>query len=212
MVVYRSGSIDLMNSVLFESNFANGASSVGIVNQGGQVQCDSNGCLEACTLCRPSVGDDDSLAPTIPQHDAVKDAPWSVAVVAIGLAIVCIFIAAAVGIVLKQKRSSRDTEQRRVVEMSEPMLTHAETGHGGDGSVASMRANAQAAMAGAGSESDIRTLLRSSPAPIFVIDRDMRIISWSPGEGFTVFSLHVLSPHLPPDSLIRHVNSSSYAH
>ena len=205
VVVYRSGLMDLLDSVSFEFNFVNGTDSVGIVNRGGEIQCDANSCFEVCTACRPRV-DDDALAPTTPQHATAKNESWFIVVVA-SFAVVC--VASVTGAVVCQKAviCSRQGSNAGSVEMcvagQTPLLAHAEDSMGGaqtesypvelrsDGterSVASILAVSHSSNSKS-TESDSETgstemeiLLRSSPAPIFVIDRSLRIKSWSPGK------------------------------
>ena len=222
VVVYRSGLMDLLDSVSFKFNLVNGTGSVGIVNRGGEIQCDANSCFEVCTACRPRV-DDDALAPTTPQHATAKNESWFIVVVA-SFAVVC--VAGVTGAVVCQKAviSWRQGSNAGSVEMcvagQTPLLAHAEQqqpavdrdfseqqpsedsmggaqtetypvelmSDGTERSVASILAvshSSNSKSTASDSETgstEMEILLRSSPAPIFVIDRSLRITSWSPGK------------------------------
>lgn len=199
MVVYYNGAIDLLDGVSFEFNSVNGTDdSVGIVNRAGQVECDGGeSCLEVCTACRPHVDDDalapkpyvdddalspkpyvddDALAPKTPRDSTTKDESWSTVVVAAGLlAILSLVIAIGVAVCQKGSRQRRDSEQRRVVEMrmglSLPLLTRQQS------SECSKDMDSGSTELG-----KLGTLLRASPAPTFVIDSNLRVMSWSSGE------------------------------
>ena len=210
MVVYYNGAIDLLDGVSFEFNSVNGTDdSVGIVNRAGQVECDGGeSCLEVCTACRPHVDDDafapkpyvdddalspkpyfdddalapkpyvddDALAPKTPRDSTTKDESWSTVVVAAGLlAILSLVIAIGVAVCQKGSRQRRDSEQRRVVEMrmglSLPLLTRQQSSE-----------RSKDMDSGSTELGKLGTLLRASPAPTFVIDSNLRVMSWSSGE------------------------------
>ena len=120
--------------------------------------------------------DDDALAPKTPRDSTTKDESWSTVVVAAGLlAILSLVIAIGVAVCQKGSRQRRDSEQRRVVEMrmglSLPLLTRQQS------SECSKDMDSGSTELG-----KLGTLLRASPAPTFVIDSNLRVMSWSSGE------------------------------
>ena len=72
MVIHKHGMVDLLHST-FQSNLAtNSTDGIGIVNMGGEVRCDTLGCLPVCTAClsppptlQPTATEAATEAPTV---------------------------------------------------------------------------------------------------------------------------------------------------
>ena len=77
MLLYKDGMIDLLHST-FQSNFAitNSTDGIGIVNMGGEVRCDTLGCLPVCTAC---LSPPPTLQPTVTKASTVTSAAPTVA-------------------------------------------------------------------------------------------------------------------------------------
>jgi hypothetical protein len=119
--------------------------------------------------------DDDALGPKTPRDSTTKDESWSTAVVAAGLLAILLVTAVGVAVCQKGSRQRRDSEQRRTVEMrmglSLPLLTRQQSSE-----------RSKDMDSGSTELGKLGTLLRASPAPTFVIDSNLRVMSWSSGE------------------------------
>ena len=196
--------------------------SVGIVNLHGKVECDANGCLPVCTMCR------DKEAPSLPPTPTAavarttnirkrETAGSAVSVfTAVGLFVVCLFGSLSSAVVMRQCRNFKcgrdqpEDEEHEGVEvrslrsplmgsLERPDATEQRGSSANDDATATTlnepRNQAKKELccvsddAGTASRNRNETRLvslrwsavGSSPAPIFAIDRDMRIVSWSPG-------------------------------
>jgi len=77
VLLYKEGMLDLLHST-FQSNFAitNSTDGTGIVNMGGEVRCDTLGCLPVCTAC---LSPPPTLQPTVTEASTVTSAAPTVA-------------------------------------------------------------------------------------------------------------------------------------
>ena len=183
---------DLVKSI-FQSNWGGGDADdgVGIVNLNGQVQCDAAiGCLPVCTVCQYEDGP--SLLPT-PRPTGTMDQP---AVPKSHVELILVFLLGLLGSAVlmglcrrcNSETSREDNESNEMVQVSSlqwPLViaNNPATGNG----TAEHSANNRATSPNEGEEqSHYRASLPwsaigSSPAPIFAVDHEMRIVSWSPG-------------------------------
>ena len=168
------GVIRLVDSV-FASNFApNETDGVGVTNLGGQVLCDARGCMSVCTACR-----DDTEAPSpapapVPtppppaRHDAISNtmAKFWPFVISTCASICVLFVIMQV---LQTRRAAASTggDPRWGIQLAHPdRMTHQDA-------VPLVNRNDSGYSSWA--------MMEMSPAPIFVVNRDMHISLWSPG-------------------------------
>ena len=181
MLVLGGGTVDLV-STLFESNYDAKGSGVGVVNLGGQVQCDVANCLPVCTRCL----DDDweTLSPTSrpaasPTNEQNATLPTVVASVS------TLFVLVLVGLWTMRHRLNTATsvtcddglEQAPgpgTFELPDTIRTQQTlTSHLLDSSVETPPNPRDPHVSFA--------LLRGSRAAIFVVDRSLRVELWSAG-------------------------------
>ena len=88
VLLYKGGMFDILRLTTFQANFAtNSTDGTGFVNLGGEVKCDTLGCLPVCTTCAsppPTPQPTRSAAPPTPQPtwSAARPTPqpnWSAA-------------------------------------------------------------------------------------------------------------------------------------
>ena len=204
IVVSSGGVVDLAESV-FESNYVNGTLSDSIVNLGGEVHC-SITCLPVCTSCQHN--DDGAAAPSPnPTTQVVPKllpfptlAPKSSPAVPFPVSAPLFFAVSAVALVLllgaaifclrhfwvwRYNAASRAAEQRP------PQ---------GSGSCELLGCTTDKLIVDDSSGLDyvelehaerwtqlldpvqVCTMMRASPAAVFVVNQAMRIILWSPGK------------------------------
>lgn len=221
-VVSASGTIALTNSV-FESNFAisNDSDGVGIVNFGGNVECDTTRCLQVCTLCgnKAEFFDGGKLPPPQPAtHTASGDRVTMALSAVIGCG--ALFAVCAMSVMWWQCRvrklccrhenTHRGREGGANGTLVDPLIcalltadhrdeqaylhdaaadrsessTSADTG---DSTIEMARMLDTDVTQSAtvddmvSTHSIVRSVMASSPAPILVVDRQLRITLWSPG-------------------------------
>ena len=176
VLVHKNGLLDLLGSV-FENNWddkLSDLSGVGIVNLGGEIDCDDDGCFPVCDVC---LDDDEVLSPGPAPQPArpktngtdTRSRWWFVTGSVIGGLVACsatLFFSCRRSVTCQFRNSDqRDTpglelpveqalQQRLLLEDKQP-----------DGSV----------------QLALRSVVKCSPAPIFVVSCDMRISAWSPG-------------------------------
>ena len=213
VVVHSGGLVDLAASV-FASNYVNGTDGNGIINLGGEVHCETT-CRPVCTLCQQVDRDAPSPNPTqlppnptqvipntppFPSADTTSgfSAPsFAIAISAGAIAILLTLLGCSILMVFRSCIKSRAAEQTSQQEVGTfELLDCANSG-------LPTRAANQLIV---GSELDfieppekctqlpvsICTMMRSSPAATFVVNRAMRIIIWSPGER----NRSCLTPHI----------------
>lgn len=188
MLVLTGSTIDLVNS-LFDLNFdANDNSTgIGIVNMGGDVQCDTNHCLQVCTVCIDGRGSPSptphpaAVTPPTP-HPTAATSPtsnkWGVtetAVFAISAAFVAAFVVAVAVVLAAWRRHGNISDVMGVEDCSEP-----------DAATMTGAATLTSDLLGdARNPPDPHVsfaLLQSSRAAVFVVDRAMRVKLWSTGK------------------------------
>ena len=215
IVVHRDGTLELVDS-LFASNVAGNETDdgVGVVNLGGQLFCDTHGCLSVCTACRDETEEPSpSPAPVamMPVPTVPVTMPWArgsmpptrraetrkswpligtCAVVSTFLLLVVIVgtwvhrrtpttcFAREVYTAQPTQEDSRWGIQLNLnsdahQDLLMPTFSRDDSAARGDGSVASSEVSRD--------DSGYSSAMISSPAPIFVVNRDMRVKEWSPG-------------------------------
>ena len=204
----RSGIATLVNSV-FQSNHGNDPDDgVGIVNEfsKGQIQCDVTiGCLPVCTVCRDE--EDPSLPPTWPPTEQVTATPtnatttsrgrerdgWapSPTFVVFALSAMCLLVCIAIAEPLwrfklgqnADRFEDEDSEGIEVNMLQASLLdpNQIERAHTGDRVPLLPWSTTEPSHTGDRVPLLPWSTIESSPAPIFAIDREMRIASWSQG-------------------------------
>ena len=192
VLVHSRGSVELLSSTFEENSVSSGGViGFGITNLGGRVQCDSFDCIEVCTDCES----EPTLAPTQPSvspllHDdgrassqqstrppnerrkGVSYALMATIIFSVSLPVALIRIGARYW-----RRRGRGQQQfgdeDRQYGYSMVNLHHdnssSEAGH-----QESQRSK---------TDSPINwSLLENAPAPVLIVDQDMRIKSWSSGK------------------------------
>ena len=164
VLVHRFGTIELVVSVFKGNVAANGSTGIGIVNLGGDVQCDAN-CLPVCTSCKV---DDDASHNYGNEGGELESAPFAVA---FSFAIIfCI-----VGIAVRKCRPCEFVREFSMVVGAGPRQAGDEN---------TVELSCWPLLTDVDREPDLSDLARSSPpAPIFALDRERRIRSWNPGES-----------------------------
>jgi hypothetical protein len=156
------GEIDLENT-LFESNYDgsnNGATSgIGVVNLGGQVQCDVAGCLPVCTKC-----EDDPHPPPPAEKKSVTNIPEGV------VAISALFLLVLGGVLILRGKLNVTSVSSGGYELPDTSNILCRTLLD-DSAVRNPPEEVHVSMA----------LLQSSRAAIFVVDHAMRVELWSTG-------------------------------
>ena len=195
VLVHEDGAISLVNST-FESNFvANRTDGTAGVANFGLVQCDTTGCLPVCTLCgrdgsspapTPHVAQRERAPPSrerapIPQRDVVTIS--IVVLLVFGMSLLMLWNR---GTFLRQcgldddhagVYSDLDIELNEVLvarddaENSSARVTSSTADSADRSVVASTLALLPLSV----------NVLASSLAPIFLLDRDMRVVMWTPG-------------------------------
>ena len=201
----RSGIATLVNSV-FQSNHGNDPDDgVGIVNEfsKGQIQCDVTiGCLPVCTACRDE--EVPSLPPTWPPTEQATATPtnatttsraresdgWapSPTFVVFALSAVCLFVCIAIAEPLWRFKLGRnadrieneDSEGVEVNVLHAPLLDPERRSSGNRVPLLPW-STTESSRTGDRVPLLPWSTIESSPAPIFAIDREMRIASWSQG-------------------------------
>ena len=187
VLINTGGKVDLSSSI-FLSNDANGSAS-GIVNLGGEVQCDPSQCLPVCTSCRdttdPLLEEDDVDA--LPRSRVADRESTFSGLVLIRLA--CALVALALlGVVAVWRRrpcatSGAAEQQTTGIEMRDDFLPLLEDNAERAAAPMSLPVETSATDAPARELNVSFAALRSSPAPVFGIDTAMRIVLWSRGEA-----------------------------
>ena len=172
-MVHAGGAIELSHST-FEENFdaeSDLIDGIGIANLGGMVQCDTSDCLRVCTLCR---GDDEQVSWTRPPAQqpvtaaSTKNQPASRFLLWAGLA----GLISIISMVAVWQYRIRGVGPAFTVSEAERTTIE-------DGTLSDHLVD-QATNTGA-IELVLCSVMKSSPAPIIVVDRDMRIKLWSCG-------------------------------
>jgi hypothetical protein len=211
IIVREGGTADLMKSV-FQSNLGGANDTddgVGIVNLNGQVKCDAAvGCLPVCTVCHDEDGP--SLPPTpqpTMQNNKRKTGGSGTVVVSLVVGFLLCLFGSLVGLCCTfkfgrgQSPGDEDSGGFEVQALRLPLMDNPEQPSGTttvriDGSATEQhgRANNNTTMTPSSDEDNEQpenlaslpwSAIGSSPSPIFVIDREMRIKSWSPGACVT---------------------------
>lgn len=211
MFVSSDGRVDLINSVFQSNVDRNVdrqgmGESVAIMNMDGYIQCDAVvGCLPVCTLCENDTEDAPSAITQQPTQQPVvqnhKKLGGLSAASVVGLLAVCLFGSLGVVFVGWQCRNSKiragqpgngDTEMVQV-ELLQLMAnleqSPATTTTTGDNKSPSSSANDHATTSRlneeqeqAGNRASLAwSAIGQSPAPIFAVDSEMRIVAWSQG-------------------------------
>ena len=188
MLLYKDGVVDLVQST-FHANFAitnsSDADGIGIVNIGGELQCDIPGCLPVCTAClspqptqqpttvqqaRPSSPPTDDAAVSNEQSLAESVVSWFQWAVGTAGGLLCGVLAWRLRTRCR-KGSSADT-----IELEQPYLLL-------DDELASHADSKSVELVS-------RSVMNShahSPAPVFAVCcQTVRITLWSPGTSFVV--------------------------
>ena len=191
VLLHDGGVLDLFRST-FHDNFAaanssNSSDGVGIANRGGDVQCETSGCLPVCTRCpSPPPTPPPAVFPIVFDHPAeTRKWSWPVKSDSLVFGLVAILAIAMVPVVV-WARGHRSGG--------------CDSGPNADGGASVLPSNQQSllrlvdddASCVSGSESMsvelvARSVLHSyesSPAPVFAVDREgMRVLLWSSGMG-----------------------------
>ena len=194
-LVHKDGHIVLLDSNFHANLAGNSSDGVGIVNLGGDVQCDAADCLPVCTECQLSSAPTKSPPtshPTVAIRAEMKGSSWSgssrlaSAFVGGGLAML------SAGIVVAWRRrtgryhcfafdaitpvalGSESHEGRTRADSNEQPLLRSDTRTAEPNSV---ERNAVELVP---SSVMLRSTLSGSPAPIFAIGSDLHIVLWSP--------------------------------
>ena len=191
LFVDKGGNVDLVNSV-FQSNGNDTDDGVGVVSFNGRVQCDATfGCLPVCTVCQ----DDEVPSPTVqvtmtPTYDATPEKlkpgrDGSVASTFFYLALSTLGLLASVVIYFvclvyrsRFEPGRNDQNEDGNNEGVEINLIHSPQMHAEVIYAEVEEPENQASLPW--------SAIESSPAPIFAMDREMRIVAWSPGSCTTL--------------------------
>jgi hypothetical protein len=209
LLVHRGGIAYLVNS-LFQFNVGNDTDDgVGIMNLHGQVQCDPTiGCLPVCTVCQ-----DEEAPTTMPTYGTIRtqtqesDGSAAPTFALVALSTLCFMIIAlwliwrCVGRPLWRRNFGRDANRPRgegnegveVNLLRLPLLqigdATAEHNSANEDALTTARSPNAEQLSHTGNRVPLPwSAIGSSPAPIFVINREMRIVSWSQG-GWVVVIL-----------------------
>ena len=199
-MLLNGSTLELENS-MFELNFSPNKPDdvIGILNLGGEVRCDARSCVPVCTTCSPDddggSGDD---AATVHSSEPPSALPLGLALTLGFVLMMSVFAIVGIwGRVVMRRRavreSSEETEFLRVpfLRASDSSSRHGQRAFLASSDEGPSSASQGVAMSsfrdgimenGKAPEPHISiSALCSSPAPIFVVDRTMRITLWSQG-------------------------------
>ena len=186
ILVHGGGTVKLLSST-FEENSApsGGLVGLGIANLGGDVLCDQFDCIEVCTYCEPVVSplsnDDGASSPPVSQPSSKppdhKDVQVIVTQYIAGATVIIASFCTIVCIGMRSWRRRRGGQRQsgdEDLQCGYEMIIRDATDTGDEQSQRSQPFQLD-------SRSDW-SLLENAPAPILIVDHDLRIKAWSSGE------------------------------
>ena len=187
VLINTGGTVDLSSSI-FLSNDASGSASE-IVNLGGEVQCDPSQCLPVCTSCRDTTDtllEEDDVDALPRSRVADRESTFSGLVL---ILLACALVALALlGVAAVWRRrpcapSGAAEQETAGIEMRDGFLPLLDDNPERAAAPMLLPVEMSATEAPVQELNVSFATLRSSPAPVFGIDTEMRIVLWSRGEA-----------------------------